>query len=299
MSKGADRENAHLVGARALGAMLDAPTLRIIDASWRLPGQDQPAAQAAYLARHLPGAHFFDIDAIADHCSPLPHMMASTDDFTRAVQAMGIHDESTIVIYDDQGLFSAPRVWWTFKAMGHTDVRVLDGGLPAWVAAGLPLEQGPARPATGTFTAQFQPAMIADADTVREQLRQGAPVLDARPAPRFLGEAPEPRANLRAGHMPGARNVPFKTLMAEAGTLRPAADLRSHLAPLVNAHIDVPPIPITSCGSGITAAVINLALTVAGLKAGRLYDGAWAEWGETRRSVAALNLYPVVGPANP
>ncbi|MEO1151205.1 MAG: sulfurtransferase [Pseudomonadota bacterium] len=289
-----DFDHANLISARALHERFDRPSLRVIDASWRLPGDDQQSAYEAFLARHIPGAYFFDIDEIADRTSSLPHMMPPPERFTRAARALSIDHDSDLIIYDDQGLFSAPRVWWTFKAMGHRQVCVLDGGLPAWLAAGLPTDKGdPRQSSGGTFTAEFDPSLIADADAVRDQLSRKEPVLDARPAARFCGDAPEPRANLRRGHMPGADNVPFKSLLAEAGTLRPAADLRARLMPLLGAEEKGKSMPITTCGSGITAAVINLALTVAGLNPGRLYDGAWAEWGETRRPATAQARYPV------
>jgi thiosulfate/3-mercaptopyruvate sulfurtransferase len=245
-----------------------------IDATYYLPPEGKDAA-ALFEAAHVPGAYFFDLDKVCDPQTDLPHMLPSPALFAAAVSEMGVRNDSHVVVYDQRGLFSAARLWWMFLVFGHDRVSVLDGGLPAWRAAGGAVESGPAPPVRGDFTAGFRPALVAGIEDLRANLNTGAAlVLDARAAGRFDGSVPEPRPGVRGGHIPGAVSLPFTELLAD-GRLLPPADLRRRFA---DAGVDARPV-ITSCGSGVTAAVLTLGLTVAGLPAGALYDGAWSEWG--------------------
>ena len=261
-----------LISTGDLAAILDAPDLRVVDASWRMdgsrPGDDDP---------RIPGAVRFDVDAVADRASPLPHMLPSPRDFSSAVGAMGIRQDDHIVVYDERGLFSAARVWWTFRTMGARRVQVLDGGLPRWIAKGRPVETGPEAPADpAIFQPDFLDEGVADLIKVRRVIEDpGVQLIDARPAGRFRGEKDEPRAGLRSGHMPGALNIPFADLLNPDGTMRTCGELaavfaRSGLRPDQSV--------ITTCGSGVTAAILTLALAVLG-RDSAVYDGSWAEWG--------------------
>ena len=262
-----------LISTTELAALMGDPGLRIVDASWHLDGRD---AAVEYLEQRIPGAVRFDLDAVSDHSTDLPHMLPTPDAFAKAVGALGVSEGDTVVIYDSVGLFSAPRAWWTFRLMGAKDVRVLDGGLPQWLAEGQTVESGPAATPTPTiFTATPRTADVADLSAILSALTGGAQIVDARPAARFNGEAPEPRAGLRSGHMPGALNLPFKGLLIEDGRLRRGEDLSARFAE-VGLDIDGP--IITSCGSGVTAAILTLALAELG-RDSALYDGSWAEWG--------------------
>lgn len=258
-----------------LAAHLTDPNLVVVDGSWHMPNAARNA-QAEYLAGHIPGAVFFDIDGIADTTTDLPHMLAAPNDFARMVGALGISHTMTIVVYDELGLYSAPRVWWTFKLMGARDVRILAGGGPKWRAEKRAVQTGLVARPPQRFETDFDPTRVADFDTVRARSHDGAAqIADARPAPRFHAEAPEPRPGLRGGHIPGSTSVPF-SLLTEAGQMKPPEELRQLFADR-NIALDKP--VIASCGSGITAATLALALELAGARDVAVYDGSWAEWG--------------------
>ena len=262
-----------LISTGDLAADLNAPDLRIVDASWHLDGRD---ARAEFEQARIPGAVFFDLDAVSDHTTDLPHMLPDAAAFGEAAGRLGIAATDRIVIYDTQGLFSSARVWWTFRLMGAEDVRVLDGGLPKWRAEGRPFASGPLEPpAPAVFRPGRRRGAVADMPTVLAALTGDAQILDARPASRFTGETAEPRPGLRSGHMPGALNVPFKSVLDAEGRLLPAEALRERFRE-AGVTFDRP--IITSCGSGVTAAVLTLALAELG-EDSALYDGAWAEWG--------------------
>lgn len=265
-----------LVSTEWLAAHLRDPDLRVIDASWYLPDQNRDA-RAEYAAAHIPGARFFDIDEISDQRSALPHMAPPPEKFISRMRAMGIGDGHQVVVYDGAGLFSAARVWWTFRLMGKTDIAVLDGGFPKWRAEGREIEDLPPVLRDRHMTISRQNALVRDVTQVAHasKLRE-AEIVDARSAARFRGEVPEPRPGLRSGHIPGARNLPYAELLAPDGTMKPAAALR---AAFVAAGVDLDRPVITSCGSGVTAAILNLALERLGHRAHSLYDGSWAEWG--------------------
>ncbi|HEY8575069.1 MAG TPA: 3-mercaptopyruvate sulfurtransferase [Devosia sp.] len=247
----------------------------VVDGSWHMPNAARNA-QAEYLAGHIPGAVFFDIDGIADTTTDLPHMLPAPNDFARMVGALGISDSMTIVIYDELGVFSAPRVWWTFKAMGAQDARILAGGGPKWRAERRPTEAGLVSRPRQIFEAHFDPELVADIEFVRERSRDGeAQIADARPAPRFHAEVPEPRPGLRSGHIPRSLNVPV-SLLTEAGQMKPAGELQQLFA---ERGLDLDQPIITSCGSGITASTLALALKLAGAEDVAVYDGSWTEWG--------------------
>lgn len=268
--------------------LLDAD-LRVVDASWYLPAMNRDA-NAEFLAGHIPGAVRFDPDAIADISSGLPHMVAAPDIFSEAVSRMGISASDRIVVYDGMGLFSAARAWWNFFIMGATKVSVLDGGLPKWVAEGRRLAQGEAHTARANFRASFNSKLVAgSADVLTALGNRDAQVVDVRPSGRFSGTVPEPRPGLRSGHMPGAFNIPFSELVAE-GRLKPPAELQ---ALLHEAGIDTAQPIISSCGSGITAPLLNLALARLGLMEMRVYDGSWAEWGGRADLPVVSGVQPV------
>ncbi len=267
------REN--LVSTDWLAAHLGEPGLGIIDSSWHLPrtGRHGPTE---FRFGHIPGAVFFDIDVIADTSSPLPHMLPDVDKFAREMTALGLGDGMRFVVYDTHGLFAAARVWWMLRAFGVDDVAILDGGLPKWIREGRPLEQGEARRQPRRFTPRLDHAVVASIDDVRKALANGAAqVVDARPAERFEGRAPEPRPGVRSGHMPGSLNLPFVEI-EEHGHLKTGAALLSAFA---EHGVDLAKPIITTCGSGVTAAMLALAVDEAGGRVAGLYDGSWAEWG--------------------
>ena len=264
-----------LVTTGWLAAHLSDPGVVVIDASWHMPAANRDGRRE-FLAGHIPGAAFFDLDAVSDHRNPLPHMLPSPEDFASAMGALGVSNDLKVVVYDAAGLFSAPRLWWMLRIFGHEHVAILDGGMPKWTAEGRPLDTGEAHPVARVFTPRFNAAAVADLAQVRQALDSGSDqVLDARAAPRFLGRAPEPRPGLASGHMPGALNMPMTDLIAD-GRLKDPEALEAALAG-IGVKGDKP--VITSCGSGVSAAVITLALARLGRPMGRLYDGSWTEWG--------------------
>jgi len=247
-----------------------------VDGTWHMP-QAKRDPRAEFEAAHIPGAVFFDIDAIADRTTSLPHMLPTAEEFATAVGALGIGGGDQVVVYDVRGVVSAARVWWTFRAFGHDAVAVLDGGLRKWQAEGRPVEGGPAAPARRTFTARRRPELVRDLEAMRTNVTsRAAQVLDARSAGRFAGTEPEPRPGLRGGHIPGSLNLPYETLYRADGTLKPPDELR---AAITAAGVDLARPVVTSCGSGVTASVLALALYLAGRRDAAVYDGSWSEWG--------------------
>jgi thiosulfate/3-mercaptopyruvate sulfurtransferase len=265
-----------LVTPAWLHERLDAPDIVVLDGSWYLPAAGRDAA-AEYRAAHIPGAVRFDIDAMSDEGSPLPHMLPRPEVFASRMRALGLGDGMHVVVYDGMGLFSAPRIWWMLRTFGVRDVAVLDGGLPAWVAAGYPIEEGEPHPRERRhFTARLDQGAVADAGDIARALAGGTTqVVDARSAPRFRGEEAEPRPGVRPGHMPGARNLHYAALQRH-GRLKDPTELRAVFA---ESGIDPDRPIITTCGSGVTAAIISLALETLGHPARSLYDGSWSEWG--------------------
>ncbi len=259
-----------------LARHLKDPDLRVLDASWYLPSEGRDA-KAEYAAAHIPGARFFDIDAIADTRSGLPHMAPSPEMFISRMRAMGIGDGHQVIVYDGAGLFSAARVWWTFRLMGKTDVAVLDGGFPKWRAEGHPVEDMPPALRDRHMTVQRQAGLVKDVTQVAAAAKLGDhTIVDARSPGRFRGEEAEPRPGVRPGHIPGAVNVHYRSLLNGDGTMKSVADLMQIFA-LAGVDPDKP--VITTCGSGVTAAILNLALERIGRRDHALYDGSWAEWG--------------------
>lgn len=268
--------NSPLVSTQWLAERLKAPDVRVVDASYFLPHEGRNA-KAEYLEQHVPGAVFFDIDEIAESESSLPHMLPSPEKFSSRVRKLGLGDGVRIVVYDSRGFFSAPRVWWTFRTFGHRDVAVLDGGLPKWIAEGRPLDSGAITPGERHFTARFNTLAVRDAGQITANLAsRREQLVDARARGRFEGSEPELWPGRRAGHIPGSRNLPFNELIGSDGTLLPAGELRRKFEA---AGLDLRKPIVTSCGSGITAAVLALGLELAGAKDVALYDGSWAEWG--------------------
>ena len=263
---------SNLVSTEWLAAHLG--EVRVVDASWYMPDEKrQPGKE--FEAGHIPGAVFFDIDGIADHATDLPHMMPTPGQFSGAVGKLGIGDGETVVVYDGTGIFSAPRAWWMLKAMGHRNVKVLDGGFPKWKRENRAVETGPATPTAKFFTAIPKAALLRDFTAVMGVVKdKTAQMVDARSASRFKGEEAEPRAGVRGGHMPGALNVPWRRVVADDGTLKSQDDLSAAFA-----KVDLRKPIVTTCGSGISAAILMLALDEIGAGDVALYDGSWTEWG--------------------
>lgn len=254
---------------------LHEPGVSIIDASWYLPAQKRDA-QAEYDAAHIPRAIFFDQDLVVEPGSTLPHALPSPEVFAQFAGSMGVTTDDTIVVYDGPGMFSAPRVWWMFRVMGAREVYVLDGGFDRWKAEGRPVTAEPTKIAPSVFDAKFDAGRVASLADMRRLVESGeSQIADARPRGRFTGADPEPREGMRSGHMPGARNVPAMAL-SEGGKLLPLSRLREVFE---QAGVDLQRPVVTTCGSGVTAAVITLALESLGSDDNRLYDGSWSEWG--------------------
>ena len=266
-----------LVSTEWLAQRLEAPDLRIVDGSWYLPSQGKNG-RTEYDTRHVPGAVFFDIDEIADTDSDLPHMLPSPEKFSARVRKLGLGDGNRIVVYDQQGMMSAARVWWMFRIFGHKDVALLDGGLPKWLREGRPVEDRPAQPRERHFTARLNNLMVRDLAQMQRNLEERREqVVDARAAGRFNGSEREPRPGLRSGHIPGSFNVPYNSLLDPAtATFLPGDALAARFR---SAGVDLDKPIVTSCGSGVTAAVLAFGLHLIGHRDVALYDGSWAEWG--------------------
>jgi thiosulfate/3-mercaptopyruvate sulfurtransferase len=264
-----------LVSTAWLAKRLTDRDLQVVDATWYMPAEGRRGVET-YQAEHVPGAVFFDIDEIADPDTDLPHMLPTPEAFAGAAGALGLRRDDTIVVYD-QGLFSAPRVWWTLRVMGFPKVFVLDGGLQKWKDDGHPITDGPGAPVSVELAAEFHPELVRDLAAVHTALTDGGEqVVDARSQARFRGEAPEPRPGLRGGHMPGACNLPFSSVVNPDGTLKTAEEIK---VTFEQAGVDLARPIVTSCGSGVSASVLALALARLGREDVAVYDGSWSEWG--------------------
>jgi thiosulfate/3-mercaptopyruvate sulfurtransferase len=265
-----------LVTTSWLAGRLHDPGVVIVDATLPPVGVTPPVdTRARYLAQHIPGAVFFDIEEFSDHSSPLPHMLPPVDVFSRSLSALGIGDGMDIIIYEQEGVFSGPRAWWMLKTVGGKNVYLLDGGLRAWIEGGLPTASGDVHRAPASFHATLDENAVKDFSQIQQMIAAHGQILDARSAGRFNGTLPEPRPGIGSGHMPGATSIPF-TELVEAGRLKAAEELRQIFAAK---GVDMKQPITTSCGSGVTAAVIALGLEIAGAKHVSLYDGSWAEYG--------------------
>lgn len=266
-----------LVSTSWLNDRLNDPDLAVVDATLPPVGaQVTVTPYQRYLEKHIPGAVFFDIDALSDHSTPLPHMLPAPEEFSQDMSSLGISDRMTIVVYEQEGVFSAPRAWWMLRTFGVENVYLLDGGLQAWIEAGHPVESGAVQRPAAEFHARFRQDAVRDFARIQQIIAERGQILDARSSGRFTGSQPEPRAGIRSGHMPGAINVPF-TELAENGRLKPAAELQRYFA---EKAVDLEQPITTTCGSGVTAAVIALGLEIAGAKHVSLYDGSWAEYAQ-------------------
>jgi thiosulfate/3-mercaptopyruvate sulfurtransferase len=265
-----------LVDTAWLAAHLGAPDVKTVDATWFLPAMARDARRE-YAEAHIPGAVYFDIDEIADETSPLPHMLPDAVKFSSRVRRLGLGDGARIVIYDNNKYSASARVWWTFRLFGHPDVAVLDGGLAKWRAEGRPLTDEPVTPREAHFTARQNNLLVRDLEQMRSNLlSRREQVVDARPRGRFAGTAPEPRQGLRGGHIPGSLSLPYLELLAADGTLLPEDQLRARFAA---AGVDLGRPIATTCGSGVTASTLALALYQLGREDAAVYDGSWSEWG--------------------
>lgn len=270
-----EQMSSFFVSTDWLASHLGEPDLVVVDGSFFMPSE-QRDAHGEYLAGHIPGAVFFDIDAIADRTVDLPHMLPSPEAFVAAMRELGISETMRVVVYDKPGLIGAARVWWTLRVFGAKDVKILAGGLPKWNAEGRPLESGPVMRQPQNFAVRFDAKSVATAADVLKASQSGSvQIVDARAAPRFRGEVPEPRPGLRSGHIPGSLNVPWDEIV-EKGEMRPPHEVAAAFA---KAGLDPSRPLITSCGSGVTAAILLLGLETTGKTGVALYDGSWAEWG--------------------
>jgi thiosulfate/3-mercaptopyruvate sulfurtransferase len=267
-----------LVSTEWLAAHLKDANVKLLDATFKLPGI-LPLPKDDYLAAHIPGAVYFDVDAVSDHSNPLPHMFPSAEQFGRDVGALGVSNNDTVVIYDAGGWVAAPRAWWMFLSYGHRDVRILNGGLKKWRAEGRAIESGEVTAKPATFKASYDAKRVRSIEQMIANVKSRAEqVIDARAADRFEGRAAEPRPGIRSGHIPGALNLPYNNLFdATTGTMKPLEDLREAFA---GAGVDTAKPIVTSCGSGVSAAVLTLALYRLGVDNTALYDGSWSEWGK-------------------
>ena len=270
--------NDPLVSTEWLAERLKDANVKLLDATFKLPGV-LPLPKDDYLAAHIPGAVYFDVDAVSDHSNPLPHMFPSGEQFGRDVGALGVSNNDTVVIYDAGGWVAAPRAWWMFLSYGHRDVRILNGGLKKWRAEGRAVESGEVTAKPATFKANYDARRIRSIEQMIANVASHAEqVIDARAADRFEGRAVEPRPGIRSGHIPGALNLPYNNLFdAATGTMKPLDDLRKAFT---GAGVDTAKPIVTSCGSGVSAAVLTLALYRLGVENTALYDGSWSEWGK-------------------
>jgi thiosulfate/3-mercaptopyruvate sulfurtransferase len=276
-----------LVSPSWLAERLNDPGVTVLDATLPPVGITLPIdTHARYLAKHIPGALFFNIEELSDHSTPLPHMLPAPEDFSRSMSALGISDQMSIVIYEQEGVFSAPRAWWMLRTFGAEHVYLLDGGLRAWMEDKFPIDKGPVDRAPATFHAKLDKNVLRSFAQISQLIADGAQILDARSSGRFTGVLPEPRPGLSSGHMPGATNTPYTELL-EGGRFKSVLKLREYFtAKSVNIEQPI----TTTCGSGVTAAVVLLGLTMAGAEQVSLYDGSWAEYAQHPEAVMTKDV---------
>jgi thiosulfate/3-mercaptopyruvate sulfurtransferase len=270
--------NDPLVSTEWLAEHLNDANVKLLDATFKLPGL-LPLPKDDYLAAHIPGAVYFDVDAVSDHSNLLPHMFPSAEQFGRDVGALGVSNGDTVVVYDAGGWVAAPRVWWMFLSYGHSNVRILNGGLKKWRAEGRAVQSGEVTAKPATFKATYDTRRVRSIEQMIGNVASRAEqVIDARAADRFEGRVPEPRVGIRSGHIPGALNLPYNNLFdAATGTMKPLDELRKAFS---SAGVDTAKPIVTSCGSGVSAGVLTLALYRIGVEDTALYDGSWSEWGK-------------------